>query len=118
MFARTQAVDMKRLTQMMGDDAEMSALYLRESDKHATALVAHLQSVLDQRDAPKWRQTTQELKDLAESMGAKTLARAAARAEPVDPVRDRGTASLAILDIKQRLAAVHALVEEMNAKRA
>lgn len=90
------AVDLSHLSRYTGGDEALNVEVLQLFDNQITEMVGQLRSILDAQDAKSWKQVTHTLKGAARGVGAFEFADAAAAAEPIDPVRDRGNASLAI----------------------
>ncbi|MDE2182604.1 MAG: Hpt domain-containing protein [Alphaproteobacteria bacterium] len=106
------AVDLNHLARYTGGDEVLNAEVLRLFDAQTTELVERLQSILDARDAKSWKEVTHTLKGAARGVGAFGFADAAAAAEPIDPVRDRGNASVAIASLR---SCAHAVQEFIRA---
>lgn len=90
------AVDLSHLSRYTGGDEALNVEVLQLFDNQISEMVGQLRSILDAQDAKSWKQVTHTLKGAARGVGAFEFADAAAAAEPIDPVRDRGNASLAI----------------------
>jgi len=94
------AVDIDHLSRYTGGDETLNAEVLRLFDTQTSEMVERLRTIMEARDAKSWKQVTHTLKGAARGVGAFSLADAAAAAEPIDPVRDHGNASLAIQSLK------------------
>ncbi|GAA0588106.1 Hpt domain-containing protein [Rhizomicrobium electricum] len=90
------AVDLQHLCRYTGGDEALNAEVLELFDSQISEMVGKLRSILDAQDAKSWKEVTHTLKGAARGVGAFHFADAAAAAEPIDPVRDRGNASIAI----------------------
>jgi HPt (histidine-containing phosphotransfer) domain-containing protein len=110
------AVDLHHLSRYTGGDETLNAEVLRLFDTQVTEMVGKLRAVLDARDAKSWREVTHTLKGAARGIGAFSFADAAAAAEPIDPVRDRGNASIAISLLKSNSDAVQAFIKDYLAR--
>jgi len=111
MSGRQCAVDLTHLARYTGGDEAINAEVLRLFDTQTSELVDRLQAILDARDTKSWKEVTHTLKGAARGIGAFKMADAAAFAEPIDPVRDRGNASLAIVALKTSADAVQAFIK-------
>ena len=100
MSGRHCAVDLAHLARYTGGDEALNAEILRLFDSQTSEMVGRLQIILDARDAKSWKEITHTLKGAARGVGAFAFADAAAAAEPIDPIRDRGNASIAIATLK------------------
>jgi len=105
------AVDLDHLSRYTGGDEALNAEVLRLFDSQTGTLVERLHSILEARDAKSWKEVTHTLKGAARGIGAFALADAAAAAEPIDPVRDRGNASIAIATLQTSAGAVKAFIK-------
>ena len=110
------AVDMTHLSRYTGGDETLNAEVLRLFDGQITAMVDQLRAVLDARDPKAWKQITHTLKGAARGVGAFPFADAAAAAEPIDPVSDRGNASIAISLLKSNSDAVQTFIKDYLAR--
>ena len=110
MSDRQCAVDLDHLSRYTGGDEAINAEVLRLFDAQTSELVGRLQTILDARDAKSWKEIIHTLKGAARGIGAFSMADAAAFAEPIDPVRDRGNASLAIAVLKTSADSVQAFI--------
>jgi HPt (histidine-containing phosphotransfer) domain-containing protein len=106
------AVDIAHLSRYTGGDEVLNAEVLQLFDQQITEMVAKLQSILDAQDAKSWKQVTHTLKGAARGVGAFEFADAAAAAEPIDPIRDRGNASLAIRTLADCTAHVQVFIRD------
>jgi len=111
MSAARNAVDLNHLARYTGGDEAINAEILRLFDTQTSELVGRLQSILDSCDVKSWKEITHSLKGAARGIGAFAMADAAAFAEPIDPVRDRGNASLAVAALKSRSDAVSVFIK-------
>ena len=94
--AMKPAVDIAHLSRYTGGDEALNAEVLQLFDTQISEMVGRLHAILDTQDIKSWKEVTHTLKGAARGIGAFEFADAAAAAEPIDPVRDRGNASLAI----------------------
>ena len=104
------AVDLQHLSRYTGGDEVLNAEDLNLFDNQITEMVGRLQFILDNQDAKGWKEVTHTLKGAARGIGAFDFANAAAAAEPIDPVRDRGNASLAIRTLATSSADVQTFI--------
>ncbi|MGC9953866.1 MAG: Hpt domain-containing protein [Rhizomicrobium sp.] len=111
MSARHCAVDLTHLARYTGGDEAINAEVLKLFDTQTSEIVGRLQAILDARDAKSWKEATHSLKGAARGIGAFELADAAAFAEPIDPIKDRGNASLALVALKTNAEAVQAFIK-------
>ncbi|MDE2266391.1 MAG: Hpt domain-containing protein [Alphaproteobacteria bacterium] len=111
MSSRQCAVDLAHLARYTGGDDAINAEVLRLFDTQTSEIVDRLQAILDARDAKSWREATHTLKGAARGVGAFMLADAAAFAEPIDPVKDRGNASIAINALKMTASSVQSFIK-------
>ena len=111
MSANQAVVDINHLSRYTGGDRTLNAEVLRLFDAQTSEMVDRLLTIVDARDAKSWKETTHTIKGAARGIGAFGLADAAAAAEPIDPVRDRGNASIAIQDLKNNAVAVQAFIK-------
>jgi len=112
MSARQCVVDLTHLARYTGGDEAINTEILRLFDAQTSEIVGRLQAILDARDAKSWREATHSLKGAARGIGAFSMADAAAFAEPIDPIKDRGNASLALAALKTRAEAVQAFIKD------
>jgi HPt (histidine-containing phosphotransfer) domain-containing protein len=112
MSARQCVVDLIHLARYTGGDEAINTEILRLFDAQTSEIVGRLQAILDARDAKSWREATHSLKGAARGIGAFSMADAAAFAEPIDPIKDRGNASLALAALKTRAEAVQAFIKD------
>jgi HPt (histidine-containing phosphotransfer) domain-containing protein len=111
MSGRQCVVDLTHLARYTGGDEAINAEVLRLFDTQASEIVGRLQAILDARDAKSWKEATHALKGAARGIGAFNMADAAAFAEPIDPVKDRGNASLALAALKTSAEAVQSFIK-------
>lgn len=90
------AIDLNHLSRYTGGDQALNSEVLQLFDNQITEMVSRLNAILDAQDAKAWKEVTHTLKGAARGIGAFDFADAAAAAEPIDPVRDRSNATLAI----------------------
>jgi HPt (histidine-containing phosphotransfer) domain-containing protein len=105
------AVDLSHLGRYTGGDVALNAEVLRLFDSQANELVGRLNTILEACDVKSWKEVTHTLKGAARGIGAFEMADAAAAAEPIDLVRDRGNASIAITTLKTSADAVQAFIK-------
>lgn len=103
-------VDIQHLSRYTGGDEALNAEVLSLFDSQTSELVGRLRDVLEARDAKAWMEITHTLKGAARGIGAFGFGDAAAAAEPIDPVRDRGSASLAIRALTASSAEVQTFI--------
>lgn len=111
MSGRQCVVDLTHLARYTGGDEAINAEILRLFDTQTSEIVGRLQAILDARDAKSWKEATHALKGAARGIGAFNMADAAAFAEPIDPVKDRGNASLALAALKTSAEAVQSFIK-------
>jgi HPt (histidine-containing phosphotransfer) domain-containing protein len=111
MFAKQAVVDIDHLSRYTGGDEALNAEVLRLFDSQTSEMVERLHAILDARDTKSWKEVTHSLKGAARGVGAFAFADAAAAAEPIDPVRDRGNASIAIQTLKSSATEVQAFIK-------
>jgi HPt (histidine-containing phosphotransfer) domain-containing protein len=111
MAGRQCVVDLAHLARYTGGDEAINTEVLRLFDTQTGEIVARLQAILDARDAKSWKEAIHALKGAARGVGAFDMADAAAFAEPIDPVKDRGNASLALAALKTNAEAVQAFIK-------
>ena len=111
MAGRQCVVDLAHLARYTGGDEAINTEVLRLFDTQTGEIVARLQAILDARDAKSWKEAIHALKGAARGVGAIDMADAAAFAEPIDPVKDRGNASLALTAVKTSAEAVQAFIK-------
>jgi hypothetical protein len=111
MSGKQCVVDLAHLARYTGGDEAINSEILRLFDTQTSEIVGRLQAILDARDAKSWKEAIHALKGAARGIGAFTLADAAAFAEPIDPVTDRGNASLALAALKTNAAAVQIFIK-------
>ena len=78
-------VYLEHLARYTGGDKTLNAEILKLFDGQVSEMVGQLLSILEQRDARKWREVTHTIKGAARGVGAFAMGEAAATAEPVDP---------------------------------
>lgn len=110
MAASQTVVDIDHLSRYTGGDRALNVEVLKLFDSQTTELVGRLRSIVEASDAKSWKEATHTLKGAARGIGAFDLADAAAAAEPIDPARDRGNASLAIEDLRSNAEAVQSFI--------
>lgn len=110
------AVDLEHLSRYTGGDEALNAEVLTLFDNQTSELVAKLNSILEARDAKAWREVTHTLKGAARGIGAFKFADAAAAAEPIDLVQDRGSASMAIEALKTNASEVQTFIRSYLAR--
>jgi HPt (histidine-containing phosphotransfer) domain-containing protein len=106
-----KAVDLAHLSRYTGGDTAINAEVLKMFNDQASDLVLKLRGIMDARDAKSWKEVIHTIKGAARGIGAFPLADAAAFAEPIDPVRDRGNASLAVTALKTEADQVEAFIK-------
>lgn len=111
MSAAKKAVDLSHLSRYTGGDEAINVEVLKMFNDQASELVTRLKGILDARDAQSWKEVTHTIKGAARGIGAFPMADAAAFAEPIDPVRDRGNASLAITALKTEAEQVESFIK-------
>lgn len=104
------AIDLQHLSRYTGGDEALNAEVMQLFDTQITEMVGKLRAVLDAQDAKSWKEVTHTLKGAARGIGAFDFANAAAAAEPIDPVRDRGNASIAIRTLSTCSAEVQSFI--------
>jgi HPt (histidine-containing phosphotransfer) domain-containing protein len=110
------AVDIAHLSRYTGGDEALNAEVLQLFDTQISEMVVRLRAILDAQDAKGWREVTHTLKGAARGIGAFEFADAAAAAEPIDPLRDRGNASLAIRSLTAASTDVQAFIHAYLAR--
>jgi len=109
---KNAVIDIEHLSRYTGGDETLNAEVLHLFDTQTSELVDRLKGLLDARDAKSWKEITHTLKGAARGVGAFGLADAAAAAEPIDPVRDRGNASIAIAVLRTNAEAVQGFIKD------
>ena len=104
------AVDLDHLCRYTGGDESLNTEVLQLFDAQITEMVGRLQTILDAQDVKGWKEVTHTLKGAARGVGAFDFADAAAAADPIYPVRDRGHASLAIRTLAASSADVQTFI--------
>jgi HPt (histidine-containing phosphotransfer) domain-containing protein len=105
-------VDLVHLARYTGGDRTLNAEILRLFDGQLGDMVGQLLTVLQQRDARKWREITHTIKGAARGVGAFAMGDAAATAEPVDPTTSPDRAVQVIEALRVERDAVQAFIEE------
>jgi len=105
-------IDMSHLARYTGGDKALNAEILRLFDTQVNDMVGQLLSVLEARDARKWREVTHTIKGAARGVGAFAMGEAAAAAEPVDPVQSHDRAMEAIESLRVEGEAVQAFIAD------
>ena len=105
-------VDLAHLARYTGGDKVLNAEILRLFDNQVSAMVGQLLSILDQRDARKWREVTHTIKGAARGVGAFAMGDAAAAAEPVDPAINHDRAMEVIEALRVEGEAVQHFIAE------
>jgi HPt (histidine-containing phosphotransfer) domain-containing protein len=111
MSGRQCVIDLAHLARYTGGDEAINAEVLRLFDTQTGEIVGRLQAILEARDAKSWKEATHALKGAARGIGAFDMADAAAFAEPIDPIKDRGNASLALAALKTNAEAVQDFIK-------
>ena len=105
-------VDLAHLARYTGGDKSLNAEILRLFDGQISEMVGQLLSVLEQRDASKWRQVTHTIKGAARGVGAFAMGEAAAEAEPVDPSAQPDRAGQVLETLRSQGEAVQAFIAD------
>ena len=105
-------VDLSHLARYTGGDKVLNSEILKLFDSQVNQMVGQLLSVLDQRDARKWRDVTHTIKGAARGVGAFAMGEAAAEAEPVDPVTNPDRAIQVIEALRLQSEAVQAFIAD------
>jgi HPt (histidine-containing phosphotransfer) domain-containing protein len=105
-------VDLSHLARYTGGDRDLNTEILRLFNGQLHGMVGELLTVLEQRDARKWREVTHTIKGAARGVGAFAMGDAAAAAEPVDPVTSPDRAVQLIEALRVEGEAVQAFIEE------
>lgn len=105
-------VDLEHLARYTGGDRTLNAEILRLFDGQVNDMVGQLLTILEQRDARKWRDVTHTIKGAARGVGAFAMGEAAAAAEPVDPAINRDRAVEVIEALRVEGEAVQAFIAE------
>jgi HPt (histidine-containing phosphotransfer) domain-containing protein len=111
MLGAKKSVDLTHLSRYTGGDEAINAEVLKMFNAQTSELVMKLKGILDARDVKSWKEVTHTIKGAARGVGAFPLAEAAAFAEPIDPIHDRGNASLAITALKTEAGEVEAFIQ-------
>jgi HPt (histidine-containing phosphotransfer) domain-containing protein len=105
-------VDLAHLARYTGGDRTLNVEILRLFNGQLGDMVGQLLTVLQQRDARKWREITHTIKGAARGVGAFAMGDAAATAEPVDPTTSPDRAVQVIEALRVEREAVQAFIEE------
>lgn len=105
-------VDLSHLARYTGGDKALNCEILRLFDGQISEMVGLLLSVLEQRDARKWREVTHTIKGAARGVGAFAMGEAAANAEPVDPAANPDRAIEVIEILRVQGEAVQAFIAD------
>jgi HPt (histidine-containing phosphotransfer) domain-containing protein len=105
-------VDLSHLARYTGGDRDLNTEILRLFNGQLHGMVGELLTVLEQRDARKWREVTHTIKGAARGVGAFAMGDAAAAAEPVDPTTSPDRAVQLIEALRIEGEAVQAFIEE------
>jgi HPt (histidine-containing phosphotransfer) domain-containing protein len=105
-------VDLSHLARYTGGDRDLNTEILRLFNGQLHGMVGELLTVLEQRDARKWREVTHTIKGAARGVGAFAMGDAAAAAEPVDPATSPDRAVQLIEALRVEGEAVQAFIEE------
>ena len=105
-------VDLSHLARYTGGDKTLNTEILRLFNGQVGDMVEQLLSVLQQRDARKWREVTHTLKGAARGVGAFAMGDAAAAAEPIDPATSPDRAVEVIEALRVEGEAVQAFIAE------
>jgi HPt (histidine-containing phosphotransfer) domain-containing protein len=105
-------VDLNHLARYTGGDRTLNTEILRLFNGQLGEMVGQLLTVLEQRDARKWREVTHTIKGAARGVGAFAMGEAAAAAEPIDPILSHDRAVQVIEALRVEGEAVQAFIEE------
>ena len=105
-------IDLVHLARYTGGDKALNTEILRLFNGQLGDMVGQLLTVLEQRDARKWREVTHTIKGAARGVGAFAIGEAAAAAEPIDPVISHDRAIQIIETLRVEGEAVQAFIEE------
>ena len=105
-------IDLAHLARYTGGDRTLNAEILRLFDGQVNDMVGQLLTILEQRDARKWRDVTHTIKGAARGVGAFAMGDAAAAAEPVDPLTGSDRAEEAVRRLQQEGHAVQLFIAE------
>jgi HPt (histidine-containing phosphotransfer) domain-containing protein len=105
-------VDLSHLARYTGGDRALNSEILRLFDGQVGEMVTQLLSILQQRDARKWREVTHTIKGAARGVGAFAMGEAAANAEPVDPSTSPDRAIQVIEALRIQGEAVQAFIAD------
>jgi len=105
-------IDLAHLARYTGGDKALNTEILRLFNGQLGTMVGELLTVLEQRDARKWRHVTHTIKGAARGVGAFAIGEAAAAAEPLDPALSHDRAVQLIETLRVEGEAVQAFIEE------
>lgn len=105
-------VDLVHLARYTGGDRDLNIEILKLFHGQLDDMVGQLLSVLQQRDARRWREVTHTIKGAARGVGAFAMGDAAAAAEPVDPSQSPDRAVQMIEAMRIEGQAVQAFIAE------
>jgi HPt (histidine-containing phosphotransfer) domain-containing protein len=105
-------VDLSHLARYTGGDRTLNTEILRLFNGQLNDMVGQLLTVLEQRDARKWREVTHTIKGAARGVGAFAMGEAAAAAEPVDPITSHDRAVQVIEALRVEGEAVKAFIAD------
>ncbi|HJT43497.1 MAG TPA: Hpt domain-containing protein [Rhizomicrobium sp.] len=105
-------LDLSHLARYTGGDRTLNSEILKLFHDQLNEMVGQLLSVLEQRDARKWREVTHTLKGAARGVGAFAMGEAAAAAEPVDPATSPDRAVEMIEALRVESEAVQAFIAD------
>lgn len=105
-------IDLDHLARYTGGDKALNSEILKLFNGQLGNMVGELLTVLEQRDARKWRQVTHTIKGAARGVGAFAVGEAAAAAEPIDPALYKDRAIQVIETLRVEGEAVQAFIEE------
>ena len=105
-------VDLDHLARYTGGDKTLNAEILKLFDGQVSEMVGQLLSILEQRDARKWREVTHTIKGAARGVGAFAMGEAAAAAEPVDHAISNDRAVQVIEALRVEGEAVQAFIAD------
>ncbi|HKQ44671.1 MAG TPA: Hpt domain-containing protein [Rhizomicrobium sp.] len=105
-------LDLSHLARYTGGDRTLNSEILKLFNGQLNEMVGQLLSVLEQRDARKWREVTHTLKGAARGVGAFAMGEAAAAAEPVDPATSPDRAVEMIEALRVEGEAVQAFIAD------
>ena len=105
-------IDLAHLARYTGGDKALNTEILRLFNGQLGTMVGELLTVLEQRDARKWRQVTHTIKGAARGVGAFAVGEAAAAAEPIDPALYKDRAIEVIETLRVEGEAVQAFIAD------